>query len=199
MIFYAIIYSFSKSEDVIMTEIVAQVIGIFAMAANIWSYQQKSKTGVIVLQFAGAVIFTLNFLLLGAITGAMLTIINVFLSIVFLFKDKVKADHIAWAILFFATYTVAYIMTVAVFGVEPTAAHLAKEALPLIGTYLTVISYRKNDAAAIRKIGLIRSPAWLIYDVLVFSMGGVICEIISLVSIITGIIRFDIKKKKRKQ
>ena len=179
-----------------MTEIIAQIIGIFGMAANIWSYQQKSKTGVIVLQFAGASLFTLNFLLLGAITGAMLNAINILLTIVFLLKDKVKADHIAWAILFFAAYTAAYVMSFAVFGVELTVANLAKEALPLIGTYLTVISYRKNDAAAIRKLGLIRSPAWLLYDALVFSMGGVICEVISLVSIVTGIIRFDIKKEK---
>ena len=61
------------------TEIVAQVIGIGGMVANIWSYQQKSKTGVIVLQFVGASLFTLNFLLLGAITGAMLNVINILL------------------------------------------------------------------------------------------------------------------------
>ena len=177
------------------TEIVAQVIGIGGMAAHIWSYQQKSKTGVIVLQFMGASLFTLNFLLLGAITGAMLNVINIFLSIVFLLKDKVKADHIAWAILFFAAYTAAYVMTFTVFEVEPIAANFVREAFPLLGTYLTVISYRQTNAAAIRKLGLIRSPAWLIYDALVFSIGGVICEVISLVSIVTGIIRLDLKKK----
>lgn len=177
------------------TEIVAQVIGIGGMAANIWSYQQKSKTGVIVLQFMGASLFTLNFLLLGAITGAMLNVINIFLSIVFLLKDKVKADHIAWAILFFAAYTAAYVMTFTVFEVEPIAANFVREAFPLLGTYLTVISYRQTNAAAIRKLGLIRSPAWLIYDALVFSIGGVICEVISLISIVTGIIRLDLKKK----
>jgi len=178
------------------TEIVAQAIGIGGMTANILSYQQKSKTGVIVLQFAGAALFTINFLLLGAITGAMLNGINILLSIVFLLKDKVKADHIAWAILFFAAYTAAYVMTFTVFGMEPTVPNFAREALPLLGTYLTVISYRKRDAAAIRRLGLIRSPAWLIYDALVFSIGGVVCEVISLVSIVTAIIRLDIKKEK---
>jgi hypothetical protein len=176
-------------------EVWAQIIGILGMAANIWSYQQKSKMGVIVLQFGGAVLFTFNFLLLGAITGTMLNGINILLSAVFLLKDRVKADHVGWAILFFALYTSAYVMTFTVFGMKPTVVNFAREALPLLGTYLTVISYRKKDAGAIRKLGLIRSPAWLVYDALVFSIGGVICEVISLVSIVAGIIRFDIKKK----
>ena len=108
-------------------EIIAQIIGIFGMAANIFSYQQKNKSSVIVLQLCGAALFTANFFMLGAITGAIMNIINVALSLVFLYKDKTRADHIAWAIGFATAYVTAYILTFAVFGKEPTAVNLITE------------------------------------------------------------------------
>ena len=178
-------------------EIIAQIIGIFGMAANIFSYQQKNKSSVIVLQLCGAALFTANFFMLGAITGAIMNIINVALSLVFLYKDKTRADHIAWAISFATAYVTAYILTFAVFGKEPTAVNLITEFFPLIGTITTIISYKMKDAKAIRRLGFIRSPAWLAYDVLVFSIGGILCEIFTLISIIVGTIRLDIKKQEK--
>ena len=185
-------------EDIMQPiEIIAQIIGIFGMAANIWSYQQKKKNIVIVLQLCGAALFTANFFMLGAITGAILNMINVALSLVFLYKDKTHADHIAWAIGFAIAYIASYVMTFAVFGKEPSAKNLITEFFPVIGTLLTIVSYRMKDAKAIRRIGFIRSPAWLAYDVLVFSIGGILCEIFTLISIIVGTIRFDIKKQEK--
>lgn len=178
-------------------EIIAQIIGIFGMAANIWSYQQKKKSTVITLQLCGAALFAVNFFMLGAITGAILNIINVALSLVFVYKDKIHADHIAWAIGFALAYITSYMMTFAVFRKEPTAANLITEFFPVIGTLLTIVSYKMKDAKAIRRLGFIRSPAWLAYDVLVFSIGGILCEILTLISIIIGTIRLDIKKKNK--
>ena len=176
-------------------KITAQIIGIFGMAANIWSYQQKTKLSVLVFQLAGAVLFTLNFVLLGAITGAMLNGINILLALVFVFKDRTHADHVAWAVAFSFAYISAYAMTFLVFDMPPTLPNLAREALPLAGTLLTVASYKMKDAAAIRRLGFFRSPVWLIYDAFVFSVGGVLCEVFSLASMIVGVIRLDRKKK----
>ena len=178
-----------------ITDIIAQIIGIFGMAANIWSYQQKSKKGVIALQLCGSILFTVNFLLLGAMTGAMLNCVNFALNIVFLNKEKTRADHVAWTVLFCSLYVAAYVMTFTVFKVEPSVPKLVLEFLPLVGAFLTIASYKMSGAAAIRKLSLIRSPLWLVYDSFVPSIGGVICEVISIISIITGIIRFDLKKK----
>ncbi len=176
-------------------EIVAQIIGIVGMAANIWSYQQKSKKGVIALQLCGSVLFTLNFLLLGAMTGAMLNCVNFALNIVFLNKEKTHADHVAWTVVFCSLYVGAYVMTFTVFGAEPSLPKLLLEFLPLVGAFLTIASYKMSGAAAIRKLSLVRSPLWLVYDAFVPSIGGIICEVISIISIITGMIRLDGKNK----
>ena len=52
-----------------------------------------------------------------------------------------------------------------------------------------------KKAAHTRLTGLINSPTWLIYNILNRSIGGSLTEAISLVSIIVGIIRLDLRKK----
>ena len=56
-------------------EIIAQAVGIVAMAFNILSYQGKKQSTVILLQFFGGVLFTVNYLMLGATVGGILNLI----------------------------------------------------------------------------------------------------------------------------
>lgn len=177
------------------TEIIAQAIGIFAMAFNLLSYQQKTRKGAIVFQLFGTTLFTINFLMLGAMVGGLLNLVGAIRAIIFINKEKLRADHIAWQIGFIAVYFASYILTFTVFGKEATVFNLIVEFLPLIGMIATTISYRFSDAKSIRKFGLISSPAWLVYNIANMSVGAILCEVLSLGSIIIGIVRLDKKKK----
>ena len=177
------------------TEIIAQAIGIFAMAFNLLSYQQKTRNGAIVFQLFGTTLFTINFLMLGAMVGGLLNLVGAIRAIIFINKEKLKADHIAWQFCFIAVYFASYILTFTVFGKEATVFNLIIEFLPLIGMIATTISYRFSDAKSIRKFGLISSPAWLVYNIANMSVGAILCEVLSLGSIIIGIIRLDKQKK----
>ena len=177
------------------TEIIAQAIGIFAMAFNLLSYQQKTRKGAIIFQLFGTTLFTINFLMLGAMVGGLLNLVGAIRAIIFINKEKLRADHIAWQIGFIAVYFASYILTFTAFGKEATAFNLIIEFLPLIGMIATTISYRFSDAKSIRKFGLISSPAWLVYNIANMSVGAILCEVLSLGSIIIGIVRLDRKKK----
>ena len=65
----------------------------------------------------------------------------------------------------------------------------------MIGMVALTISYRLNDAKAIRRFGLISSPSWLIYNIANLSIGAIFCEVLSLGSILIGIFRLDRSKK----
>lgn len=174
-------------------EIIAQVIGILAMLFNIISYQGKKQKTVIALQLCGATLFAVNFLLLGAPVGGILNIIAAFRALVFYFKDKFKADKIAWFMGFIASYITVYVLNFTVFGKEPTALNLIIEVLPVIGMLALNIGYRLKDSAKIRRYGLISSPAWLIYNIVAGSWGAIICESFTLISIFVGMLRHDKK------
>jgi hypothetical protein len=55
------------------------------------------------------------------------------------------------------------------------------------------IGLSMKDARAIRICGFVNSPCWLIYNCLVFSLGGILSEVLGLVSVISAYIRMDLK------
>ncbi len=177
------------------TETIAQIIGIVAMFFNLFSYQQKTRKGAIICQLFGTILFTINFFMLGATVGAIMNFIGALRAVIFINKEKLKADHVGWFIGFTVVYLASYVLTFTVLDKEPTAVNFILEFLPVIGMVATTHSYRLTDAKAIRKFGLISSPVWLIYNIANFSVGAIICEVLSLASIIIGIVRLDRKSK----
>ena len=174
-------------------EIIAQGIGILAMVFNILSYQGKKQKTVIALQLIGGALFAVNFWMIGAKIGGILNVIAVIRAVLFLFKDKVKADSIIWLIGFILSYIAVYVLTFTVFGTELTPWHLVRELLPVVGMTALSVGFRLKDAAGIRKCGLISSPAWLIYNIAVGSWGAIVCESLTLISIVVGMFRHDKK------
>lgn len=169
----------------------AQIIGLVAMAFCTLSYQQKTRSRVIAFQLVGTFLFSINFFMLGAILGCILNAVSAIRAVVFLNKEKLRADRHPWLLGFLAVYALSYVLVFTVFGTEPTALNLILEFLPVIGMVAITISFRMTDAKAIRKYALISSPCWLIYNIATLSIGAIVCEVLNLCSIIVGILRFD--------
>jgi hypothetical protein len=176
-------------------EIIAQAIGIVAMVMNILSYQQKSQKGIIFFQLCGGTLFSINFLLLGAYVGSMLNIIGVIRAVIYLNKDKLHANHPLWVLGLSAAFLSAYVLTFTVFGKEPTPFDLFIEALPVLSMILSTVSFSMKSAKAVRILSLIGSPCWLVYNIFAGAIGAICCEIICEISIIIGILRYDIKRR----
>ncbi len=178
-------------------EIIAQAIGIVAMALNILSFQQKVQRNIIIMQFFGASLFAVNMFMIGATVGGFLNLLGAFRAIVFANKEKFRADKIIWVHFFNAMYLVSYILTFAVFGKEPTFINFVIEFLPIIGMVASGIGFYLSEAKTVRKLGLVSSPSWLVYNIYNMAVGGIICEILAMVSIVIGMIRHDMKKKEK--
>lgn len=176
-------------------DMIAQTIGIVAMTFNILSFQRKSRAGAISFQLVGGLLFSINFFMLGATIGGILNAIAFVRAIIFLNKEKLHADNKYWLAGFIVVFFVSYILTFTVFQKELTPLNIVIELLPVIGMIASTISFRFSDAKSIRKYGLISSPSWLIYNIASGSIGAVICEVLSLGSIVIGMFRHDRSKK----
>ena len=73
---------------------------------------------------------------------------------------------------------------------------MISELLPVIAMIASTISFRYSDAKTVRQYGLISSPLWLIYNIISFSVGAIICEILNLFSIVIGIFRHDLPRRR---
>lgn len=176
-------------------DIVTQSIGIVAMALNILSFQQKKQRNIIIMQFFGASLFAVNMFMIGAIVGGLLNLIGAVRAIVFANKSFFRADKVIWVYGFGVLYLVSYLLTFTVFAKEPSAVNFIIEFLPIIGMIASGIGFYLSDAKSVRRLGLVSSPSWLIYNIVNLAIGGVICEILAMISIIIAMIRLDIKKK----
>ena len=174
-------------------EIITQCIGIFAMIFNILSYQSKQQKHIIAMQLCGGALFAVHFLMLGATIGGVLNILATVRAVIFLFKDRLKADRLCWFVGFVSLYIAVYVLNFAVFGKEPTLYNFVVELLPVIGMTALNIGFRLKSAADVRRCGLISSPAWLIYNIVSGSWGAIICETFTLISIFVGMFRNDKK------
>lgn len=178
-------------------KVAAQIIGIFAMVFNIWSYQQKQQRGIIALQLFGSALFTIHFFMLDAYMGCLLNAIGIVRAIVFLYKDKLKSDNIAWVVGFIGIYVLCYILTFTVFHTTFNTINAILEILPVIGMTATTVAFRCKTPKNTRLLGFISSPSWLIYNIASLSIGAICCEVISLVSIFVGYLRLDKNKAKK--
>ena len=180
-------------------ELIAQGVGIVALATNVLSYQQKKQKTLLCYQLIGSALFAVNFFLLGAYAGALLNAVGITRALVFMYKEKFNARHPAWLIGYSCLYALSYALVFTVFGKEPTAKNLIIEVLPVIAMVISTVSFRYTDAKAIRRFGFVNSPLWLTYNCFSGSVGAIICETLNLVSIIVGTIRFDLKQSNEKE
>ncbi len=171
-----------------MTETIAQILGFGGALFNAFSFQQKTRKGILAFQICSTGTFILHYILLNAFTGAALNVIAILRAIVFINSDKKWAKSPIWLGVFIFLSVGSSLVTWETWY----------SILPAIGMTLSSISYWMKNETKIRVITLVSSPFWLVYNFISGSMGGTLTEFIVMSSIIIGIIRYDILKKSKK-
>ena len=175
--------------------IFAQILGFVGMLMNVSSFQCRQQKQLIRFQLFGGIIFSVHFWLLGAVTGSVLNVICIFRALVFSNKEKAWARWKGWPVVFILAFFTMYALNFLAFGMEPTAYNLIIELLPTIGVVAVTVGFAVQSVFYTRMSGLINSPSWLVYNCISGSIGGVLTEALSLLSILAGILRLDVKKK----
>jgi len=162
-----------------MFQLVAQIIGIIAMIINIFSFQFKNKKHLIFVLGVGSFLFAVSFIILGDFASAGFNIVNIFRSVTVINR---KTHNKTFFICNCLMYFVAAILTYQ----SPWTFILMSS--QLVSTY--VHWYR--DAVFVRKAQMFYiSPVWLANDIFVtFSVGGIICEAFSILSVLVSFIRY---------
>ena len=95
-----------------------------------------------------------------------------------------KMHKLPWLVAIQAVYIAATVLTYTdIFSVVALIAQI-------VGTF----AMWSQSGKTIRFLQLFCvSPLWLIHNIFVFSIGGVVCEVFNIVSIIVSLIRFGIK------
>lgn len=180
-------------------EIIAEALSIIAMIMATLSFQCKKRIGILVWQSIANVVFAISYVFFGKAMGAIMSALAVVRNITYAFRDKYTwIDSILVVVFFTALSVVGYFLSFYVFKIyDLTVKNYIVECLPIFGSLMAAIAYRMKNATAVRQVMLLSCPLWLTYNVFCFSIGGILNESISMLSIIIAMIRLDRKKKKR--
>jgi len=167
-----------------MITIIAQIIGFIGTVLLVTSYQINSHRGILHLQRYSGICFTIHFFMLGAYTGAVLNAVGIFRAIVF-GSDKKWAKNPIWKYLISIAFAV-----VTIFTWEGVIS-----ALMIIIMTLATFGFATENNTKKRLLVFPASPVWLYYNFTNGSIPGTITEIMNIISLVVGIVRFDILKQ----
>lgn len=160
---------------------IGQFISIFGMVLTVLSFQLKTRKQILLFQTLGSSLWLVSYVFLGQWTGVYINVVFLIRNVIFYFrKDKKWAQSIAWL----------PIMVVACIIAGSLGYETPWDLLPVVGAIIGTFSMYMSNENMLRILKLGESPCWLIYNSSIPSIGGIICELCSLTSLIVGLIRY---------
>ncbi|MBE6820198.1 MAG: YgjV family protein [Ruminococcaceae bacterium] len=163
------------------TFIVSQLIGFVAAALLLLSFQQRTHKRIVVMQACSGFLFAVQYFMLGAYEGMIGNVVGFTRSIAYSFRGRSKTvDHIACPVVF------AILACLGGLATYTSPASLLPMAAMMISSF--VIWSPKTQQ--LRALTMPTSAMWLVYNVICSSYSGIVTEVLNLISIIIGLIRF---------
>lgn len=170
-------------------ELIGQIVGFVAIIVAMLSFQAKSRSGILVLQGIANGVWVAHFFMIGAPMGAIMNFLCFVRNLLYAMKNRWK-----W---------VNNIITPIVFSVVAiTVSIITQDSwtdfLILPSTIVSSLAYYMNDERKIRGFTFFVSGSWLIFNVIEFSISGVIAEIFNLTSLTIATFRYSKRRVKNK-
>ena len=171
---------------------IASVIGWIAVAEGFFIYYSRTRRNVLIFKFISDVLWSINLLLTGGYTGALLNVIAMGRETVFYHRGSKKwASHWGWLAFF-----------IAVTALSPTISLLSgKEGwigvIPALGSVLGVLTFYQKKPAATRYIGFFAQSLWLVYACFIHNVPSAACNTVLVISTVAGTVRAIVAKKRK--
>lgn len=172
-----------------LNEIIAMIVGVIAVTLYFLGYLQKKRQNIILFNVTSRILYILQYILLGAFSGAALDVAGAVSSILAERKNKISLikKH---------TKLFVIIMDIIIVIVGLFLYKSIFDVLPIIGVLLHTTAFWIDDEKAIRRVSFLGSPFWLVYNFVSGAYPSCIGDILSMVSIAIAMVRYgDFKKK----
>jgi len=156
-----------------------QGLGIVAIIFGFLTFQMKSREKLVLLQIFAAGSFALHYLLIGAYSGMAMNAVAMVRNIVFYFIGREKPVPKILSVLFTVVLGVMGILS----------WHAWYSIFMVLGLLINSYCMSLSNPNTIRKSILVTSPLVLIYNCIVFSVGGIIYESVAVISAMIGLSR----------
>ncbi|MEM6811856.1 MAG: YgjV family protein [Pseudomonadota bacterium] len=148
--------------------LIAQAVGILASLTVISAFSQKLDKNFKLILIAGGIFFSLHYILMAAYVAALVAFVNsvrTYFSMKYHKSNKLMIGFICFYIAcLFLVYEKPY------------------DVLPVLAGILTCFSLYKLEGIKMRIAMFFSEGSWLIFSLLIFSIGGIITNIFVLIT-----------------
>ena len=168
-----------------MPPIIPQIIGLAAVATFLLSYQQKNRHSIILLNVTSRALYILQYILLGAYSGAVLDVIGAASSVLAGKKHTAFIKkHTRAVILGINAVILAAGIGISILNRSPL------DLLPMVGVLLHTGAFWISNERIIRRVSLAGSPFWFVYNFASRAYGSAIGDLLTMGSIMIAMIKY---------
>ena len=169
---------------------VAQIFGVLGIIFSVLSMQMKTKKNIMIMLLLLNLMSALNFLFLDSLSGSLVCFFAVFETFVNYLYDSKKKKVPIYIICFYVVVNIAL-------GLSTYKGPL--DIIPIVCALLYCATVCTKKESNIRKEMFCNQTLWLIYDIIVKAYMFSVSNILTLISIIISMIRYDFKKSGKKK
>lgn len=160
--------------------LIAQIIGGIVLILTVISVQFKTKEKILLCQILANVLIAIQYFLLNALTGAVVSVINVIRCLIFYFyKKKNMKPSVFFLVVFIIIAVVSGILTwQSIFSI-----------IPIIAAIIFTYGLWQDNVKVTKICTALTAGNWTIYNVIVKAYVGAIQSIAETTSAIIAIIR----------
>ncbi len=167
-----------------------QFIGYIGLIFAVVAFQCKSHKKVMICRTLNEVFFAVQYICLGSYTGAAMNIIGSIRNMSFAECVQRGRSTRMLQVIFSGIFIVGGMMSMGEKGVGVGI-------MVICAKVVSTIAYGIKNTTIIRLLTLPTSICWLIYNISCHSSAGILCESLTIISIVTAIIRIDIRGRKK--
>ena len=156
-----------------MSFIIANIIGMFAFVISLYAFQQNERKKIFQLQVVSNLIYLIHYAILGAYSGGITDLIQSY-------KDKYKVLN---SKVLFAIFIIIYLAFIVLNHKNLVAM------LPFVSALIYTLFIWYGSVKQIKFTGVFTDSIWLVYNICVLSVPGVLAKIVSIGNLIISLIR----------
>lgn len=166
--------------------VLTTVVGAISVVILFLSYQMKTRGKILATYIGSATGWAIYFTLMGDLTSAVLNLIGIARSIVFLQREKHRwANSLFWLFFFIAVMMACTLATFASW----------KDLFPLVGNILGTISFYVLNETLLRALNVGTYCMWLGNSVSKGFLMAIISDSFALISCVISLIRYRKKEE----
>ena len=172
-------------------KLIGEIIGFVAIGENFFIFLSNRREHILIFKFISDILWGVNNLLLGGITGAILNLVAMGRETVFYNRDKRRwASSPVWLVVFLVITAISPVLSL-VSGKEGWYA-----VLPALGSMAAVIGFYSRKPAITRYVSFVANGLWLVYAIFVWNISSIVCNIVLLTSAVIGTLLAAVNKQK---